>query len=136
MAKRRPTVYLDTNVLSVLSYRGSSVSTIHQQLVTREWWNTERKLFRVWASVFTEGELRQGVYAGQEDALKLVRRLPYLAFTAAVRTCARELLDLKLIPPERPGDAVQLAFAIDYRVDYLITWDYAHLVNLDRESSR
>jgi predicted nucleic acid-binding protein len=133
MATQRPTVYLDTNILSVLHYRGMNVATIHRQIVTRDWWDTERKLFRVLASAFTEGELRQGSYAGQESALKLVRRMHYLTFTSSVRVSARTLLDEKLIPAERPGDAVQLAFAIVHRVDYLLTWNYAHLANVDMQ---
>ena len=128
---KKPTIYLDTNIPSVLHYRGASVATIHQQMVTREWWETERKWFQVLGSVFTEGELRQGEFAGQEQAIRLVRRLRYMPFTAAVRECAQMYLGHRLIPKEYPGDAVQLAFATIYKVDYLLTWNYAHLANLD-----
>ncbi len=130
---KKPTIYLDTNIPSVLHYRGTSVATIHQQMVTREWWETERKWFQVLASVFTEGELRQGQFAGQDRAIRLVRRLRYLPFAAAVRECAETYLDHRLIPKEYPGDAVQLAFATVHRVDYLLTWNYAHLANLDTQ---
>jgi hypothetical protein len=106
------------------------VATIHQQLITREWWETERQWFRICASVFTEGELKQGIYAAQERALKLVRRLPYLPFMGAVQECSEVYLDEGLIPSERPGDAVQLAFATVHGIDYLLTWNYAHLANL------
>ena len=133
MSKRKPTVYLDTNIASVMCYRGSNIATLHQQIVTREWWETEREFFRVLASVFTEGELRQGSYLGQEQAIRLVCRLPYLPFTTAVRRCAELYLDEHLIPPEYPGDAVQLAFATVHVVDYLLTWNYAHLANVDTQ---
>jgi hypothetical protein len=133
MAQHKPTIYLDTNVLSVYCYRGPHLSTIHQHLVTREWWDSERRWFRVHGSVFTEGELRQGSYKGQEQALKLVRRLPYLPFVDAVRECAEEYLEERIIPVERPGDAVQLAFATVHQMDYLLTWNYAHLANLDTQ---
>lgn len=124
---------MDTNVLSVLCYRGANISTIHQQIVTRDWWDTERRYYQVCASVFTEAELEQGAYQAQEQALKLVRRLPYLPFTAAVRDCAGSYLEERIIPRERPGDAVQLAFATIHRIDYLLTWNYAHLANLDTQ---
>ena len=133
MSRRKPTVNLDTNIASVLCYRGSNIAAIHQQMVTREWWDTERDRFRVLASVFTEGELRQSSYLGQEQAIRLVCRLPYLPFTAAVRQCAQLYLDEHLIPREYPGDAVQLAFATVHLVDYLLTWNYAHLANLDTQ---
>jgi hypothetical protein len=98
MSKHKPTVYLDTNIPSVLYYRGSNLTTIHQQLITREWWDSERGWFRICASVFTEGELKQGTYAAQERALKLVRRLPYLPFIGAVHECSEVYLDEGLIP--------------------------------------
>jgi hypothetical protein len=42
MSQPRPTIYLDSNIPSVLHYRGSNIGTLHQQMVTREWWETER----------------------------------------------------------------------------------------------
>lgn len=133
MAQRKPTLYLDTNIPSVLCYRGANVSAIHQRMVTREWWDAERRWFRIHGSVFTEGELSQGSYSGQEEALKLVRRLPYLPFTADVHDCAAVYLNEHIIPRERPGDAVQLAFAVVHQMDYLLTWNYTHLANLDTQ---
>ena len=131
--KRKPTIYLDTNILSVLAYRGGNVATLHQQMMSREWWEIERKSFRVYASVFTEGELRQGTYRGQKQSLAVVRRLPYLPFTQEVKACAKVYLEKSVIPLVRPGDAIQLAFATIYRLDYLLTWNYAHLANLDTQ---
>jgi hypothetical protein len=133
MTKQKPTVYLDTNIPSVLCYRGSHIGILHQQMVTREWWDAERQWFRLYASGFAEGELGEGVYPGQEQALKLVRRLPYLPLTAEVRECAQVFLGHRLIPAERRGDAVQLALATIHGIDYLLTWNYAHLVNLDTQ---
>lgn len=131
MGKRKATVYLDTNIPSILCYRGPHIGPRHQQNITREWWAAERKWFKIHGSVFTEGELRQGSYRGQARALKLIRRLPYLPFTVAIRKCADVYLKEKLIPAERPGDAIQLAFATVHEIDYLLTWNYAHLANVD-----
>jgi hypothetical protein len=133
MARSKPTVYLDTNILSVLCYQGVNISAIYQQMATREWWDTERRWFLVYASSFTEDELMQGSYRAQQKALKLVRRLPYLPFLAAIRECAESYLEKSIIPKERPGDAVQLAFATVHRIDYPLTWNYAHLANLDTQ---
>jgi hypothetical protein len=58
--------------------------------------------------------LTQGVYQAQERALKLVRRLPYLRLTGAVQECAETYLDSAVIPAEKRGDALQLAFATAY----------------------
>ena len=84
-----PTLYLDTNISSVLFYRGAHVGTLHQQMKTREWWADERRFFTIYSSVFTEEKLRQGDFTGQTDAIALCRRLPRLPMTARVRECAR-----------------------------------------------
>ena len=33
------------------------------------------------------------------------------------------------MPRNKPGDAAQLAVAVVHRMDYLLTWNYAHLAN-------
>ncbi len=125
----KPTVYLDTNIVSVLCYRGWSVSTAHQHLLTREWWDLERDRYDLRASRFTESELRAGEFDAQSEALAVVRRLRYLPFTSKVRSCGRQLLEAGLVPAGKTGDALQLAFATIHRMDYLLTWNYAHLAN-------
>ena len=41
--------------------------------------------------------------------------------------------DNRIVPFDQSkiGDAIQLAFATVYRVDYLLTWNHAHLANVD-----
>lgn len=131
MARRakKPTVYLDTNIFSVLAYRGVHTSALHHHMTTKHWWETERSEFDLFASAFTERELKAGEYPGKREALRLARRQRYLSFNSAVRRCAEQLLQEKLIPESKPGDATQLAFATVHRIDYLLTWNYAHLAN-------
>jgi hypothetical protein len=119
----------DTNIFSVLHYRGGDLTMLRQQLATRLWWDTERKWFKLYASITTEQELAAGRYVNQDKAIAEARRLPYLPFNSKVRACAQTYLDEKLVPATKPGDALQLAFASLYMVDYLLTWNQAHLAN-------
>ncbi|MCY3024550.1 MAG: hypothetical protein NTW87_36715 [Planctomycetota bacterium] len=129
MSREIASVYLDSNILSTLHYRGRDAAVLRQHAATQLWWDTERRWFRLLASRFTEEELAAGNYPGQKHALAEVRRLPYLPFSAAVKTCARTYLDEGLVPASKPGDAFQLAFATVYVVDYLLTWNQTHLAN-------
>ena len=54
MPSKRPSVYVDTNVLSILYYSGSQVGPLYQHLATLRWWTEERAAFQVFASRFTE----------------------------------------------------------------------------------
>jgi hypothetical protein len=58
-----------------------------------------------------------------------VGRLPYLSYGTAVRDVEAKLLAAHVVPSAVPGDALQLAFATVYRVDYLLSWNRAHLVS-------
>lgn len=131
MKRYLPKVYLDTNVLSALHYEGGSIQGTHRRLLTREWWKMERRNFSVFASPFTDAELRRGKYPGQKEALAEARRLPYLRYTKDIDRTAEIYVDRGLVPPGKVSDAVQLAFATIHMIDYLLTWNYAHLMNPD-----
>lgn len=129
-----PTIYLDTNILSVLYYRGRDIGGEYHREMTVDWWVHEREHFKLVCSNATELELRQGKYSGQEKAVAACRRLPYLPITGEVRQYVALLRRRGIVPLEKPGDAMQLAVATMYDVDYLLTWNYAHLANLETQS--
>jgi hypothetical protein len=130
----QPTVYLDTNILSVLYYRGRDLGGQYHREITVDWWVQEREHFRLVCSSATEIELRQGRYPGQDKAVAACRRLPYLPITGEVRQYAGLLGRQGIVPVEKPGDAMQLALATIHHVDYLLTWNYAHLANVGTQS--
>jgi len=130
----KPTVYLDTNILSVLYYRGRDLGGQYHSATTLEWWNHEREYFSLVSSHATEVELRQGAYRGQDKAVAACRRLPYLPINGEVRRYIDLVREQGVVPIDKPGDAVQLAVATVHQVDYLLTWNYAHLANFETQS--
>lgn len=130
MAARRPTLYLDTNVLSTLYYRGGNVQSLAWQIATRDWWDTERHFFNVYGSDALEEELSAGTYPGQEKALRTLCRLAWLPYRKEIGSCSEVLLQSKIVPTAKGGDALQLAYAVVHRLDYLMTWNQAHLANV------
>jgi hypothetical protein len=129
MAKPLASVYLDTNIFSVLYYSGGHVESLAQHLKTRDWWRTERSLLRIFSSQWTVNELTEGVYESQAEAIAAARRLPFLTKSAAVNRCAELYLQKGIVPPGKLGDSIQLALATVHGMDYLLTWNYAHLAN-------
>jgi hypothetical protein len=125
----KPTVYLDTNIISAYWYEGKDVAGAARRFHTREWWNLERPHFSVYVSVTTINELRAGSYRRQVDCLKMARTFPRLAMTRKAKHVLDELLKSRLLPESKPGDALQMAVSAAHEVDYLLTWNYAHLAN-------
>ena len=81
----KPTIYLDTSVISAFWYEGADVSLLSLRLHTREWWELERQHFTVWASAFIEAEFEAGTFARHEE-----RNEPWLAVreAATLRACS------------------------------------------------
>ncbi len=129
LAPKKPTVYLDTTILSSYWYEGADVLAIGRRITTREWWDTERSRFSLWASSVTEDELEAGVYPRQAEALAMGRRLKFLPMIVESRQFAERLIKRHVVPQSKPGDALQMAIAVVHRMDYLLTWNYAHLAN-------
>lgn len=129
MAAKKPTVYLDTTILSSYWYEGSDILALGRRLTIREWWDTERLHFRLWISSVTEDELEVGQYRRQADALAMARRMRFLPMPARAREFAETLVKEHVVPESKPGDALQMAVAAAHRMDYLLTWNYAHLAN-------
>ncbi|MGD0094348.1 MAG: PIN domain-containing protein [Planctomycetota bacterium] len=127
----KPTVYLDTNIFSAMYYRGGDPLALKEQLTTREWWQGERGFFKLFASKAVEDELAAGEFPNQAKALAEARRLPFLPFVAAVRETAARFVAGHIVPETAAIDAHHLAFATVYSVDYLLSWNRAHLVTAE-----
>jgi hypothetical protein len=128
-ASKKPTVYLDTTIISSYWYEGSDILALGRRFATREWWDMERSHFTLWVSSVTQDELKAGHYPRQAEALAMSRRLRFLPMLAEAREFAERLVQRHVVPDTKPGDALQMAIAAAHRRDYLLTWNYAHLAN-------
>ena len=46
---------------------------------------------------------------------------------------SREIADQNLMPQTQTGDAVHLAYASYYKMDFLLTWNCSHLANANKK---
>src|SRR6266851_5727153 len=75
---KKPTIYLDTSLISAYWYEGADVAMLARRLHTREWWELERRHFGLWGSAVGEKELQSGTFPRQDECLKMMRRLRFL----------------------------------------------------------
>ena len=125
----KPTVYLDTSIISAYWDKAKDVSAAARREKTRDWWEYERRYFELWTSMGAENELHTGRFPHQIECLRMVRRRRHLVIDRTVDDLVDELLALRIVPETRPGDAVQMAVSAAHEMDYLLTWNYAHLAN-------
>lgn len=46
---------------------------------------------------------------------------------------AQDYLDNGIMPPKKLFDALHVAFCVVFKIDYLVSWNFKHLANINRE---
>jgi hypothetical protein len=129
MTEARPRVYVETTVVSYLTAQPSRdiVVAAHQQ-VTREWWQ-QRGRYELFVSEAVLQEAARGDAVAAAARLAALQGLPVLDVGAAVGDLTRRLLAAGAVPQKALVDAVHIAVAAVNGMDYLLTWNCAHIAN-------
>jgi len=127
---RKPTLYLETTIVSYLAARPSrDILVLSRQQLTRLWWDEQRSRFRVFVSPAVVEEAEAGDRDAAAERLRLLEEVALLPPTPQVEAMADVVRKALHIPQRAYGDSFHLAFAIHYEMDYLLTWNCAHLAN-------
>ena len=125
----RPTAYVETSVVSYLTARPSrDVLVLANQELTRLWWE-ERRHYRLLISPFVIQEAREGDPVAAADRLAALTGLESLDPTAALESLAQQIQEALRLPARARFDALHVACAMHYEVDYLVSWNCAHLAS-------
>lgn len=128
--QKRPTVYLETSVVSFLAARRSADPAIAEfQEATRRWWEQRRQGFELCVSPLVIEEASLGDPIAAARRLALLRGVVELGRTAPVEALAAALMSEGAVPPEAPADAAHVAFSAVHGVDVLLTWNCRHIAN-------
>ena len=124
----KPTVYIETSVVSYLVARPSrDVIVLGHQVITAEWW--EKSLPRV--DAFTSQAVLVEAAKGDPDAarrrLSALEGIPIVPESPTADNLARTYISEKLIPQSVAYDALHLALASVFEIEYLLTWNCRHL---------
>ncbi len=127
---RKPTLYIETTILSYLAARPSRdiIVQAHQQ-ITWDWWGSQRKNYELYISEIVLQEIMEGNPEAAKKRKSFIDNLAILDISDAVRNLARELAKFLNLPQRAELDALHLSFAIEYEMNYLLTWNCSHLAN-------
>ncbi|MBI5763943.1 MAG: type II toxin-antitoxin system VapC family toxin [Planctomycetes bacterium] len=129
-----PTVYLDSSVPSYwLPQQGDPIVQA-RHLITRQWWADELPRFDVYISQIVLEELGGGDPARAAERCNLVNAFPLLDIDETVEHAANYYVDQMAMPRKNLRDAFHLALAAVHDIDYLVTWNYAHLANASKRT--
>lgn len=124
------TAYIETTIPSYYTARNArSILQASRQLATREWWDGGCSGFELVTSTETLNEAGEGDREMAKARLELLRGIRILPVTEAAGELARALVSSGLVPAIASPDAVHIALASVYQIDFLVTWNFKHIAN-------
>lgn len=125
----RPTVYVETSVISYLAAdpSGDIVTRAHQK-ITREWWSRTSR----WELIVSGTVMREALRGNHPTAMKrmgLLVGFTVLPITPEARSLRDELMRRGIFPSKALPDAEHIAIAAANGLDFLVTWNLKHIAN-------
>jgi hypothetical protein len=125
-----PTVYVETTIPSYLTAAPSrDLVVAAQQQITREWWATAKDRFELFVSEAVLQEIRAGDPDMTARRMQIVDGLPVLDVTSQVDSLVEVYQERLGLPDRARPDIVHIAISVAYELDYLLTWNCAHIAN-------
>jgi len=128
----RPRLYLETTIPSYLTARSSrDMNRARNQRITSRWWNSWRTNFQIYISDLVVREASAGDSAAARRRLELI--VPYRLAESDARSqaLADRLIGDCSLPKGAETDARHVAVAAIHSMQYLLTWNCAHLADAE-----
>ena len=124
-----PSLYIETTVVSYYTARPSrDVVVVAHQQITQEWWETILPHCDAYVSPVVVDEAGRGDSYAAALRLESIATFPALAVSKEVDMLAQEYFSHTQIPEKARADAFHLALATVHDIDYLVSWNFAHIL--------
>ncbi len=124
-----PKVYIETSIPSYLTaWRSRDLVTAANQETTKEWWD-HRDQFDLYISALVIQEAGAGDPNAAKKRLEQLDDIPELDITEEAENFAEALIQKVPLPEKSRIDALHIAIATLSGMDYLLTWNCAHIAN-------
>jgi predicted nucleic acid-binding protein len=124
------TVYIETSIVSYLTARPSrDLIVAANQQVTYEWWENHRNHFQLYISSLVIKEAECGDKEAAQKRLQILQDIPLLEWNAEISDLANSFVKQKALSDKSKDDALHIATATVYNLDYLLSWNCRHIAN-------
>lgn len=100
-----------------------------RQQTTEQFWELIINRFVPYVSVLMLSECSGGDTEQSQKRLKAIKGFSILAVDDESEMLARLILQSKGVPDRYPEDALHLALAAANGIDFIVTWNFAHINN-------
>lgn len=127
-----PSVYIETTIPSFYYSTRKSIQALAWSAQTRIWWDRLKNAYDLCTSAAVIAELSNAPPERAEPRLRMLDGIRVLAPHAEVDRIAEFYMKQRLMPRSAGLDAVHVAFASHYRIDFLLTWNCKHIANANK----
>ena len=129
----KSTVYIETTIPSFYHETRESAEFVAMKNWTRQWWEARRSCFICYTSIAVLDELEAGNHPKKEKKMHFLKELEYLDINDSIEEIVEVYISNYLMPNDAVGDAMHLAVASFYKMDFLLTWNCNHLANANKK---
>ncbi|HSK71436.1 MAG TPA: type II toxin-antitoxin system VapC family toxin [Pyrinomonadaceae bacterium] len=123
-------LYLETSVVGAYLDNGDPF----RRDLTIRWWEHELEEYRAFTSVLVQREIERISEPYRTGYLKLIKPLEQLELAEEVAILAEGYISRGIFHRKYIADALHVAFASFYKIDYLVTWNFGHLANVRKQA--
>jgi len=128
MVKAMRSVYLETTIPSLAVSRPSRDTIIAgRQAMTLLFWENERHKYDFYISQYVIDECTLGDFGAAEKRLEILKGIPVIPKSDEIAELAAIYQRLLGIPNRAKIDCFHLAACVAAEMDYLLSWNCAHL---------
>ena len=126
----KPKVYIETTLVSYQVARHSNDVTVSdRQQITRRLWEEYFDVFEFVTSDIVLEEAERGDPREAQRRITLLDDLRTLPLSPEAAAFAHKLIEAGAVPPQSLSDAQHIAIAVVHSIEYLVSWNYKHIVN-------
>ena len=123
-------VYLDSTIPSYYFDEREVLGAFTE--VTKKWWSEMSGCYDLYISDAVLQELSSGNYPRKNEIIQLVSTISLLPAASDLEQVVEFYISNYVMPKSLVGDALHLAYASYFDIQYLLTWNCNHLANANK----
>ncbi len=126
----KKSVYLETSVVGAYLDNGEPF----RRDMTIRWWEHELKEYQPFTSILVKRELECLSEPHRGSYLNLIKPIEELNLAQEAAILAEGYVSRGIFHRKYLGDAMHVALASFYKIDYLVTWNFGHIANVRKQA--
>ena len=126
----KQSIYLETSIIGAYLDNGDPF----RRDLTIRWWEHELFEYQPFVSLLVQRELERTAEPYRRAALNLIKEIQPLELTEEAAILADGYIARGIFQRKFLGDALHVALASFYKIDYLVTWNFGYLANVRKQA--